>query len=79
MTFRIFGISRPGLVALSVAVAALWTCVGMERAALRQADRDTIASFRTLARLRRITEGSRFTAPARATAPAFRVRPPFAS
>ena len=79
MTLRIFGISRPGLVALSVAVAALWTCVGLEKAALRQADRDMVASFRTLARLRRITEGTGFTAPARAAAPAFRARPPFAS
>jgi hypothetical protein len=79
MTLRIFGISRPGLVALSLAVAALWTCLGMEKAALRQADRDAVASIRTLARLRRITEGNRFTAPARVTAPAFSAQPPFSS
>jgi hypothetical protein len=63
---------------LSVAVAALWTCVGIETAARRQAERDTVISFRTLARLRHITEGTGFTQPARATAPAFRPRP-FAS
>ncbi len=75
MTLRIFGITRPGLVALSLAVAALWTCVGMETAARRQAERDTVSSFRTLARLRHLTEGTGFTEPARAAAPVFRSRP----
>lgn len=64
MTVRIFGITRSGLVALSLAVATLWTCVGLEKATRLQADRDTVISIRTLARLRRLTPASDIT-PAR--------------
>jgi hypothetical protein len=76
MTLRIFAITRSGLVALALAVAALWTCVGAEAAARRQADLDTIASIRTLARLRRLTEAPAVAVPARAPLPVFHAQRP---
>ena len=63
MKFRIFGITRPGLAALTLAVAALWTCVGVETATRAQTDRDTAASIRILANLRHQLQGP--PAPAR--------------
>lgn len=79
MTLRIFAITRPGLVALALAVAALWICVGAETAARRQANQDTVASIRTLARLRGHAEGPVRSAPARAPMPLMRVQRPAAS
>jgi len=79
MPLRIFAITKPGLVALTVAVAMLWTCVGLETATRRQADRDTAASIQTLARLRRFTQSPNLTTPVRETLRPFRVQHPFAS
>jgi hypothetical protein len=71
MSAGIFAITRQGLIALTLSVAALWTCVGMEALTRRQTNRDIAASMQTLARLRRITEGQPSSTPARAPEPAF--------
>jgi hypothetical protein len=78
MTLRIFAITRPGLLALALAVTALWTCVGAEAATRRQASLDAAASIRTLARLRRFTE-TPVSSPAREPMPRYRVQRPTAS
>jgi hypothetical protein len=49
---RLFGITKAGLVAMAIAVFALWTCVALETAALRRAALDARVSFKTLERLR---------------------------
>lgn len=72
MTMRIFAITRPGLLALALAVGTLWSCVGLEMASVRQSSRDTAESLRTLAELRRLTEKPETATPARAPEPAFR-------
>jgi hypothetical protein len=81
MNLRIFGITRQGLIALGLAVSALWTCLGMEMATRRQADRDTIASIRTLDRLRRLTNTMTpaISTPTRATMPASVLQRPYSS
>jgi hypothetical protein len=51
---QIFGITKAGLVAITISVFALWTCIALETAALRRAAldaRDAQASDRTLERL----------------------------
>jgi hypothetical protein len=71
-----FGITRQGLIALTLSVGALWACVGMEAATRQQTNRDTVASLRKLARLRRLSEGQNMSSPTRAPIPGFRrVRP----
>ena len=55
MDSRIFAITRQGLVALALAVGALWTCVVLEAATRRQSVHDTAASLETMARLRHLT------------------------
>jgi len=80
VNLRIFGITKPGLAVMAVAVAALWTCVGLEAATRSETSREAEASIRTLARLRRLTaEGHIRSTPARAPLPAFRVQRPFTS
>ena len=82
MTLRIFAITKPGLVALALAVSALWTCVGLETAARQRSIRDATASVQTLARLRHLTEGTNLRnlpTPARAPIRSFHVTRPFAS
>jgi hypothetical protein len=49
---RLFGITKAGLLAMSIAVMALWTCLAMERSALRHANRDVLISLRRLESLR---------------------------
>jgi hypothetical protein len=58
MTLRIFAITKPGMGALSLAVAALWTCVGLETAIRHQTARDTAALIQTLTRLRHLKHDS---------------------
>ena len=48
----LFGITKTGFLSLSLAVGALWTCIGMERTITRRAERDRDASLQTLRRLR---------------------------
>ncbi|HWE51258.1 MAG TPA: hypothetical protein VG273_15810 [Bryobacteraceae bacterium] len=48
---RLFGITRAGLLATSIAVMTLWTCLAMERATVRHANRDVVSSLRTLKNL----------------------------
>jgi hypothetical protein len=89
MPLRIFAITRPGLLALTFAVAALWTCVGLETSARRKADRDIVASLRTLDHLRhhgvnsndsgKGNEGSVHASPAREPMHPFHISRPFAS
>ena len=45
---RLFGITKAGLLATSIAVMTLWTCLAMERTTMRRANRDVISSLRTL-------------------------------
>jgi hypothetical protein len=71
MNLRIFAITRQGLIALSLAVAALWTCVGMEAATRHRSDRDAAASIRTLAELRHITQRPDLATPTRNPVPRF--------
>jgi len=79
MNLRIFAITRQGLAALTLAVAALWTCLGTEAATVRQTNRETAASIRTLAHLRRLTQEQILSSPARATMPAFHSERPYTS
>ncbi len=68
MTLRVFAITRQGLMAMAIAVAALWTCLGMESATRHRVDQDTAATLHTLARLRQSSEGIHVT-PARLPGP----------
>ena len=79
MDSRIFAITRQGLVALALAVGALWTCVGMEAATRRQSIRDTTASLQTMARLRHLTGNQSVSTPTRTPLPVFRHKRPYAS
>jgi hypothetical protein len=45
---KLFGITKAGLLATSIAVMTLWTCLAMERTTIRRANRDVVASLRTL-------------------------------
>lgn len=49
---QIFGITRTGLCAMSLAVTALWGCFAMEQNELRHGRLDALASLRELNRLR---------------------------
>ncbi len=49
---QLFGITRPGLLAMTISVLALWSCIAMENAALRQGARDARACARALEELR---------------------------
>jgi len=65
MNVRIFAITKPGLLAMTLAVASLWACFGLEAASVRQSNRDTLASLQTLARLKRATGTPAIPSPAR--------------
>jgi len=41
---RLFGITRAGLLAMTISVIALWSCIAFERAALHRAARDARAA-----------------------------------
>jgi hypothetical protein len=79
MKVRIFAVTKDGLAALAVAVAALWTCVGLERTTRLQATRDAVTSMQILANLRHRVDGTNMPVPARAPAPVFRLPRPSAS
>jgi hypothetical protein len=49
---RIFQITRPGLIALTLAVSALWGCLASERIATKRASDDLRVSLRKIALLR---------------------------
>ncbi len=49
---QIFGISKAGLLAMTISVVALWGCIALESATLQRAAIDARVSFRTLERLR---------------------------
>jgi hypothetical protein len=51
-TVRFFAITKPGLLAMTLSVAALWTCIAMERSTLRHAALDARACATALAELR---------------------------
>jgi hypothetical protein len=79
MNLRIFAITRQGLAALTLAVAALWTCLGAEAATVRQTNREAEASIRTLAHLQHLTKDRNVSSPARVALPPFRRERPYAS
>jgi hypothetical protein len=49
---RLFGITKPGLLAMTISVVALWSCIAMENAALQRGARDARACARALEELR---------------------------
>ena len=49
---RFFGITRTGLVAMTIAVFALWSCIALEITARHRAEMDALDAIRTLERLR---------------------------
>jgi hypothetical protein len=49
---KVFGITRGGLIAITLAVAGLWSCIGMEAVTRRRADREARISLQTLWKLR---------------------------
>lgn len=49
---RLFGITKTGLLAIALSVVALWTCVGMQQAAMRRGRLDARFALRELQRLR---------------------------
>jgi len=65
MNVRLFAITRQGLIAIGVSVAALWTCVGLEAATRHQTLLDSAASVRTLEHLRNPSTGPAPTSPGR--------------
>ena len=79
MNLRIFAITRQGLAALALAVAALWTCLGAEAATERQTNREVAASMRMLSHLRQLTQGPTPASPARVSRPIFQRERPNAS
>lgn len=79
MTLRIFAITKPGIAALTIAVAALWTCVGMEASTRRQTNLEVAASLRKLDYLRRHTAGAPKSTPVRTHTPSTGAERPSAS
>jgi len=75
-TLRLFAITKPGLFGMTLSVAALWTCIAMERATLRHAALDARACANALAELRE--RSTPVSAPAFGTRP-FRRQLPKAS
>jgi hypothetical protein len=51
-SLRLFGISKSGLIAMTLAVSALWGCIVLERTSLRQAEIDARERVKMLNRLR---------------------------
>jgi hypothetical protein len=49
---RLFGITKAGLLAMTISVIALWGCIAVEKATLHRAARDARAAVETLERLR---------------------------
>ena len=49
---RLFGITKPGLLAMTISVLALWSCIAMEKAALHRGAMDARACARALEGLR---------------------------
>jgi hypothetical protein len=76
---RIFAITKPGLVAMTISVATLWTCLALETATRRQSDREMVASIQKLARLRQLTRPAQIETPARESQTVFRAPQPFKS
>jgi hypothetical protein len=70
---RVFAITKTGLIAIALAVASLWTCIGMEAVTRRRADREARVSLQILWRLRQNS------APAAAPVHPARLARPFAS
>ena len=66
---RLFAITKPGIAALALSVAALWTCLGVEASVRHQADRNTEASLRTLIHLRQLLPNRGVTTPTRQPTP----------
>ena len=49
---KLFGITKAGLLAITISVLALWSCIALQTAALRRAARDARVTIRTMERLR---------------------------
>jgi len=49
---KLFGITKAGLLAITISVLALWSCLALQTGALRRAARDARVAIRTLERLR---------------------------
>jgi hypothetical protein len=49
---RLFAITKSGLLAMTLSVAALWSCIVLEQATLRRAEKDAQACLKTLQNLR---------------------------
>lgn len=48
----LFGITKAGLLAMTISVLALWSCIAIEKATLHRATTDVVISLGTLERLR---------------------------
>jgi len=70
---RLFGITRAGLLAMTLSVSALWGCIAVEKVTLRRAANDSRACLEELQHLREQTS------PASEPVPHFRTQPPSAS
>ena len=49
---RLYGITKSGLLGIALSVGVLWTCVGMQQAALHRGRLDARFAIRELQRLR---------------------------
>jgi len=49
---RLFGITKPGLMAMTISVMALWTCIALEKSAIHRGDMDARSRARALEELR---------------------------
>jgi hypothetical protein len=52
LPLRLFAITKTGLLAMTISVAALWSCIALEQATLRRAEKDARACLKTLQNLR---------------------------
>ena len=79
LLMRIFAITKPGLIALTLAVGTLWTCLALEAETRHQSERETVVAIQKLARLRQLTQPSQMETPAREIHPVFHAARPFTS
>jgi hypothetical protein len=49
---KLFGITKAGLLAMTISVLALWSCLALQTTTLRRAARDARAAVRIMERLR---------------------------
>jgi len=76
---RIFGITKPGIVSLTTAVAVLWTCFGLAALTRRETSREEADAIQKLAALRHQIQRPEMRMPARPGFPSEPAARPFSA